>query len=426
MHSLLHVLITSLWLVNISLSIPLTILAFYTAYWMTYAWHSPQRHEASVFVNTRPTSEHSFSMIIPVREEPYAVVSATVRRLLNQTHPNVQAIIAVGYDDPATLEVARRLQVEHPGRVELAISMSDVHNKPTQLNAALPYCSGDVVGILDAESLSAPDLLCQVDAAFQQSGVTVVQGGVIQVNHRASWLSLRASLEYYLHHRSKAHYSASKNAILMGGNTVFFSRALLQDVGGWDATNLAEDAEIGIRLLARGHNVTVAYDPHLVTQEEAPETLKAWIKQRTRWNLGFLQTLAKGVWRELPTKSQRRFALWALLQPSLMAITGIAITTAVVSFLTVRPPLFVTMFSFLPLLPTAVMIALEVASLHTYGQEMKHKIRLVDYARLLISAPFYQVLMAVAAIWATWKFLRKDLSWAKTVHVGAHLEAATH
>lgn len=420
----LHDLATTLWVVNIALALPLTILAFYTAYWMTYAWHSPERHDASIFVNTTDSTAHSFSIIVPVRDEPYSVVSATVRRLLDQTHPNVQAIISVGHDDPSTLEVARRLQAEHPGRVNLAISMSDVHNKPTQLNAALPYCTGDIVGILDAESLSAPTLLCQVDAAFQQSGVTIVQGGVVMVNHRASALALRSSLEYYLHHRSKAHYSASKNAILMGGNTVFFHRELLVEVGGWDATNLAEDAEIGIRLMARGHNVTVAYDPHLVTQEEAPETLVAWVKQRTRWNLGFLQTLTKGVWRELPTKGQRRFALWALLQPSLMAVTGIAMLTAIVSFATVKPPLWITMFSFLPLLPTAVMVMLEAATLATYGREMNQKIRLRDYARLLASAPVYQILMAFAALRATYKYARGDLAWAKTTHVGAHLEAA--
>ncbi len=421
---MLRHIIDVLWLINVSLALPLTILAFYTAFWMTYAWHSPQNHANSLFIRTTESVMHSFSIIVPVRDEPYEVVAATIQRLLGQTHPHVQALIAVGYDDPDTLAVVHRLQREHPDRVTLAVSHSDVHNKPTQLNAALGHCTGSVVGILDAESLSAPDLLCQVDAAFQQSGVTIVQGGVVMANHRASWLSLRSSLEYYVHHRSKAHFSASKNAVLMGGNTVFFAKKLLLEIDGWDATNLAEDAEIGIRLLAQGHDVTVAYDPHLVTQEEAPETLVAWVRQRTRWNVGFLQTLNKGIWRELPTSKQRNFALWSLLQPSFMGLAGLALPIALVTAVATKPPLWITMFSFLPLLPTLVVLALECATLATYGKEMGRRIRLLDYVRLILSTPFYQALLGLAALRAAFKYYRGDFSWAKTTHVGAHLEVA--
>ena len=81
-------------------------------------------------------------MIIPARDESYRVLSATVGCLINQTHPRVQAVMAIGYDDPETLAVARQLiEEDRTGRLSLAVSHSDVHNKPTQLNAALKVCT---------------------------------------------------------------------------------------------------------------------------------------------------------------------------------------------------------------------------------------------------------------------------------------------
>lgn len=426
-----------LWALSLTLTLPLLALAFYTAYWMSYAWHSPAHYDNATFVNTRDSTAHTFSIIVPVRDEPYPLIAATVGCALAQTHPSVEVVIAVGYDDPQTLTAARRIADEHPGRVTVAVNHSDVHNKPTHLNAALPECTGEIVGILDAESQAATDLIAQVDAAFQDSGVTIVQGGVVLVNFQDSWIALRACLEYYLHHRSKAHYSAKRNALLMGGNTVFFRRELLEELGGWDAGNLAEDAEVGIRAAALGHGVRIAYDPHLVTREEAATTVGPWIRQRTRWNLGFLQTLSKGVWRQLPDPAQRRFALWGLLQPSMMALAGIALPIAVLTVLT-SPPLWLAMLTFTPLLPTLMVVALECAALRAWGKEMGFpltetaqvdgapasrmvKIRSRDYLKLVASTPLYQVLLAYAAVRAVVLYTRGDFRWDKTTHHGAHL-----
>ena len=365
----MHWLSDFLWMVCLGISIPLFAIGLFSAYWTTYAWHSPKNFEESKFVHTKDSSKFSFSVIIPAREENYRVLAATVGCLIHQNHPNVQAVVTIGYDDPETLEVVRQLIAEDTtGRLVLAVSYSDVHNKPTQLNAALKLCTGEIVGILDAESLSAPDLLTQVDAAFQ-SGATVVQGGVIMTNYRDSWVALRSCLEYYTHHRSKMHYSAANGAILMGGNTVFFKRALLEQLGGWDETNLAEDAEISLRLLAMGHEVTVAYDAHLVSKEEAPTTLWRWTKQRTRWNLGFLQTIKSGYWKTLPTKHQQRLALWHLLQPSIMSFTGLVLPISILTYFFSNPPLPIALLTWIPFIPTAFIVVIEGCMLYHYTHE---------------------------------------------------------
>lgn len=414
-----------LWLINVAFAGPLLVLSIFTLYWTTYAWHSPEIHESTTRLPQPDTRAGlSFSIIIPLRSEPYEVVAATLRRLLLQSHEKIQPVLSVGYDDPETLEVARRLIAENPSAgITLAVSYSDVHNKPTQLNAALPYCTGDIVGILDAESLSAPELLAQVDATFTAEGTDVVQGGVMIVNHRSSWVALRSTLEYYVNHRSKMHFAAERRFMLMGGNTVFFRRELLVEVGGWDPSNLAEDAEIGVRLSVLGHEVRVAYHPELVSREEAPTTMRAWTRQRTRWNLGFMQTSRKGEWRKLPGRWQRLLALWMLWQPALVAVTGFMIPVGILIAFVARAPLWATMVSFLPAMPTVLLVVMDVTMLSLYGAEIGVPVRRRDYVKLIVTTPLYQVMCGFAAARAGAKLLRGDLRWEKTTHPGTHLAA---
>ena len=404
----------------------LLALGFFSCYWATYAWHSPENYEETKFVTTRDSHRFSFSVIVPVRDEIYSVMKATLGCLVAQTHDKVQAVISVGHDDAPTLEIARQIIDEDTtNRIILSISPSDVHNKPTQLNAALRDCTGDIVGILDAESLSAPDLLTQVDAVFQEAGVSVVQGGVIMTNYRSSWVSLRGSLEYYAHHRSKMHFSAANGAILMGGNTVFFKRELLTELGGWDETNLAEDAEISLRMLALGHEVTVAYDPHLVSREEAPTQVRPWTKQRTRWNLGFLQTIKGGQWRNLPTRRQRRLALWHLVQPMIMSFTGVVLPLSILSYFFSHPPLIVAMLTWAPAFPTVFTVVVECILLRTMTREhTAERARIRDYAKLVASVPVYQLMLGFASCRALVKYVKKDVRWEKTAHAGLHITPA--
>lgn len=410
-----------LWVLNLAWCGPLTAIAIATLYWSTHAWHSPATYDATLLDYSVEQTTSNFSIVVPLRDEGYSVVSATIERLLAQDHPNLQVVASVGFDDPATLAVVRRLMAEHPGRITLAVCESTVHNKPTQLNAALDYCTGNIVGIFDAESLSAPGLLRQIDGAFQDPSIDAVQGGVVMVNHRSSWVALRSSLEYYVNHRSKMHFAGDRGVMLMGGNTVFFRRSVLRELGGWDAGNLTEDAEIGLRLLASGHKVRVVFDPALVSREEAPTTVGAWTKQRTRWNLGFMQTLASGVWRQLPEAKDRRFAVWLLIQPTLLAVSGVTIPAGILIVLMGHVPIWATLPAFAPLIPALFIVAIETTMLHFYSVEVEVEVRVRDYLKLVVSTPFYQLLCGFAALRASVRYSRGQLSWEKTHHPGSHL-----
>lgn len=406
----------------IAFSVVLTAMSAANLRWMLYAWSSPAAYESVDFAadsqGVHPI-RLGFSLILPCRDEPEHVMRATVDRLLAQRYDDFEVIISVGHDDAATTAVAERIASED-SRVRVSVNHDECKNKPRQLNTALALCTKDIVGIVDAESLTDPGLLRGVASTFAAADADVVQGAVQLVNHRDRWFTLRNCLEYRTWFRSRLHSYARDGFVPLGGNTVFVRRELLLAVDGWDGNCLAEDCDLGVRLSVLGKKIHCAYRPELTTREEAPTTLASFLKQRTRWTMGFLQVLAKGDWRQLPTRRERAGAWWTLVQQFSMAITGLALPVAIVTALFANLPILVVLIAFVPLLTMMLTLAFEVLVLREMGRDLALPVAVRDYALLGLSLPFYQVLLAIAALRATWRYIGGEFAWEKTVHTGSH------
>jgi cellulose synthase/poly-beta-1,6-N-acetylglucosamine synthase-like glycosyltransferase len=394
------------------------VVAITTLMWMIDSWRTPAALGQMPYP-APDTPRLSFSLLVPARHEE-AVLAHTVRKLLTQSHPSFEVVVIVGDDDPGTTAVARMLAAEDP-RVVVVVDDSVPKNKPKALNRALTQCSGQIIGVFDAEDEVAPALLTHVDSCFRATGAHVVQGGVQLMNYRSNWWSLRNTLEYFFWFSSRLHFHARHGFIPLGGNTVFIRTDLLRMFGGWDVDCLAEDCELGIRLSVAGAKVAVAYSPELATREETPPTLKGLIKQRTRWNQGYLQVLGKGEWRRLPTFGRRLMARYLLSMPFLQALSGILVPLSLLAMVIVRAPVPFVLATFVPLAPTLATLVVEVVGLSEFNRMFDLKVRLRDYAKLILGAVPYQFLLAVAAIRASYRGFRGDQTWEKTEHVGAHI-----
>jgi cellulose synthase/poly-beta-1,6-N-acetylglucosamine synthase-like glycosyltransferase/putative flippase GtrA len=401
------------------LSLVLTAIAGTTLWWMLHAWRTPQTLAATGFSGAAANPRRSFSLIVPARHEQ-AVLGETLSRLAAIDHPSFEILAVVGDDDPGTSTVAQRAARRHPDRIRVVFDTSRPKNKPRALNAALPACRGDVVGVFDAEDEVHPQLLRHVDARFTETGADVVQGGVQLMNYHSNWYSVRNVLEYYFWFRSRLHFHAAQRFIPLGGNTVFVRTDLLRQAGGWDPDCLAEDCELGVRLSSAGARVAVAYDPELVTREETPATLGAFLKQRTRWNQGFLQVLRKGEWRRLPTTRQRLLARYTLAMPFLQAFIGLLIPLSFATTLLAKVPVLAALISFIPLVPVLAVLVMEAVALGELGRNYGFRVRLRDYLRLVLGTLPYHALLSLAAVRAVARELRGNRSWEKTAHVGAH------
>ncbi|GAB2988327.1 glycosyltransferase [Nocardioides montaniterrae] len=415
--------VTLLSIALVVVSLGLTVVASTTLWWMLHAWWGADVLEATGFPSRRRLTDRSFSLLVPARHEE-AVLGHTLDRLAELDHPAFEVLAIVGDDDPGTEAVARAAADRHPGIVRVVVDGHVPKSKPKAMNTALPLCRGDVVGVFDAEDDVHPALLRRIDGAFAESGADVVQGGVQLMNLQSSWWALRNCLEYYFWFRSRLHFHAAQRFIPLGGNTVFVRTELLRAAGGWDGECLAEDCELGVRLSTDGAAVAVSYDPALVTREETPSSVPALVKQRTRWNQGFLQVYRKGEWRRLPSWRQRALARYTLAMPFLQAMTGLLVPVSLVLMLTVHVPLPVAMVALLPIVPTVVTFAVETAAVGDFARCYGLPVRLRDYVRVVLGAVPYQLLLAFAAMRAVVREVVGSRGWEKTEHAGLHLDAA--
>jgi cellulose synthase/poly-beta-1,6-N-acetylglucosamine synthase-like glycosyltransferase len=406
-------------------SIVLTIQAIYSTAVMLYAWEDEDKHDRSKApVDFEPPATR-FTVLLPARFEE-AVIQQTLQRLVELDYPShlVQVLVIVEAGDAGTiasvnqkLHSLRQAGIEH---VRLLTFDEPPINKPHGLNVGLAQASGDVVTIFDAEDEPHPAILHVVNTIVVREGAPVIQCGVQLMNYTDRWFSALNVLEYFFWFKSRMHYHAAVGMVPLGGNTVFVRRDLLRQLNGWDQTCLTEDADIGIRLSAMGVPIRVVYEDEHVTREETPPTVQQFVRQRTRWNQGFIQVLLKGDWRRLPTATQRLLALYTLGFSAFQALMLVYVPISIWSILTAKVAVLVAMVSMLPLYMLVIQIGICAVGLYEFTSvHGLHPSRL-SLLHLVAAYMPYQWLLGYAALRAVVRQVRGVNSWEKTLHTGAH------
>lgn len=192
-------------------------------------------------------------------------------------------------DDQATIDAIR---LHEPlTSVELVIvPPGGPRTKPNALAYALKQARGEFVVLYDAEDRPHPDQLLEAYALFRTSGqdLACLQAPLVVANWSHNALSALFAFEYAALFRGLLPWLASKKLVIpLGGTSNHFRRDALLSVSGWDPYNVTEDADLGVRLARLGYRTGVINAP---TLEDAPEDLSIWIRQRTRWFKGWMQS----------------------------------------------------------------------------------------------------------------------------------------
>ena len=327
-------------------------------------------------------------------------------------------------DDQGTIGKAEEkiaaLRREGIDNVQVLTFANQPTNKPHGLNVGLRATSHEVVTIFDSEDDIHPDIFNVINTVMLQEGVNVVQSGVQLMNYESNWYSTLNVLEYFFWFKSRLHYHARAGMTPLGGNTVFFARSVLEAAGGWDEHNLTEDADVGIRISSMRVPVRVVYDDRYVTREETPPTLDHFIRQRTRWSQGFLQTLMKREWARLPSFEQRLLAIYTLAFPTIQAVLGLYVVISLATMFTIKTPVLVAITLSLPLYLLLAHLLLAVIGLYEFSDA--HHLKPSWKTPLVMALTYlpYQWVLSYASVRATIRELRGINNWEKTAHVGAH------
>ena len=408
-------------------SILLAVQGGYTLYLMIYTWDQPDVHERTRAPDRFVEPSLSFTVMLPARHEE-DVIQTTIGRVVGANYPAelLQVLVICSADDTGTISKAEQkieeLRLEHRQGVDVVVFDDRPVNKPHALNVALRHAAKDVVTVFDAEDDVHPDIFNIVNTVMVEDPVKVVQAGVQLMNYRDRWYSPLNVLEYFFWFKSTLHFFARYGAIPLGGNTVFFRRSVVQMIGGWDEHNLTEDADIGIRLSSAGVAARVVYDDRYVTREETPPTLGQFVRQRTRWSQGFLQTLRKGDWKRMRTRPQRLLAAYTLTFPLVQAALGLYAVAALIMMFQVKAPVLVALISYLPVFLLASHFLTAAVGLREFAEAHGLKASWGLTLGMALAWFPYQLLLAFAALRAVVRLALGINNWEKTRHVGAHRE----
>jgi cellulose synthase/poly-beta-1,6-N-acetylglucosamine synthase-like glycosyltransferase len=192
-------------------------------------------------------------------------------------------------DDLDTWTVLERLRPRVPIEFILAPEYGP-RTKPKALNAALPFARGTFTVIYDAEDRPEPGQLRAALARFrsEDEDLACVQSCLTIDNTADGWLARLFTAEYAAQFDLFLPGLARMGLPLpLGGSSNHFRTQALRDVGAWDPYNVTEDADLGMRMARAGYRSTVADS---TTYEEAPARFGPWMRQRTRWFKGWIQT----------------------------------------------------------------------------------------------------------------------------------------
>lgn len=357
------------------------------------------------------------TILVPLFREANALpgLVAALRRL-DYPAEKLDIKLLLEERDLETIAQARRLNEKE--RLDLVIiPASAPQTKPKALNYALPTARGDLLVIYDAEDEPEPAQLRLAAETFAAApdDLACVQARLSFYNAEENWLTRLFTLEYCLWFD---HFLPALDRIgapvPLGGTSNIFRTDALIDAGGWDPHNVTEDADLGLRLARRGWRTAVIDS---TTYEEANCALPNWIRQRSRWMKGFMQTWlvhrrrppAADGWKEVLTADLfiGGAVASALAAPWLWALSVAVLATGFGAADILPSPAGEAIVAALGSGNVALIV---LAALAPLGRGLS---RLAPWALFM---PVYWLLMAGAAYLAAFQLVTRPHYWEKTDH----------
>ncbi|MDF1497981.1 MAG: glycosyltransferase [Patescibacteria group bacterium] len=407
----------------IAISLLMSVQCLMNLYMTLYIWETPERMERNKSPKKFLKPKKSFSILLPARNEEQ-VIGNTIQGLYNINYPKnlMEIIVICEKTDTGTIhQIRQKMNQINDDIIKLVIFDDKPINKPHGLNKGLAIAKNEVITIYDAEDEVNPDIFNVINTVMAQNkNVGIIQSGVQLMNYSSKWFSSHNVLEYYFWFKSRLHFHADVGMVPLGGNSVFFKHKILKEINGWDENCLTEDADIGIRLSTKGIKTMVIYDDLYATREEAPDTIKSFIKQRTRWVQGFLQVFLKFDWLQYPKLSQKLLAVYILLIPFLQAIMILMLPVSLFMMFKFKLPILSTIILILPVYLLFIQLTISLIGLYEFIKIYKLRFNYLTFLVFVITFFPYQWMLGISALRGLLRQIVGKNNWEKTKHLGAH------
>lgn len=239
-------------------------------------------HEKKMFKRPRMKSFPSLSVIIPTHNEERDI-KETIQNVKKMNYPKKFEIMIV--DDGSTdktFEIARQFK-------DVKVFKKKKGGKASALNFGIKHASGEIVACIDSDSYPESDALLKTVPFFEKDVAAVTTS--VFVKSPKGILERLQDIEYVMVSWSRKLFEYLDAIYVTPGPMSLYKKDVLQKVGGFDEKNITEDIEIAWRLVKYNYKIKMALDAKVYTS--VPETIRKWWHQRTRWNVGGLQTTSK-------------------------------------------------------------------------------------------------------------------------------------
>ena len=262
-----------------------------------------------------PNTWPKISVIVPAYNEEN-VIQTTIESLLSTDYPDKEIIVVDDGSVDKTLEIAMKY------KDKIKLIHKENGGKASALNQGFLYATGEIVTIVDADTIIGHSSLKHIAKSMVAENVAAVAGNV-KIRNKVNWLTWCQALEYLsgiqIMRRGLDYFGA---ITIVPGALGAFRKKKLEEAGTYHKDTLVEDFDATMKVLRSGMIVSGSSAATAYTQ--APQTLRDYYEQRKRWYRGNLQVLR----RHSDILLNPRFGYLQKLSYPLMAIHMLVIPIA--------------------------------------------------------------------------------------------------
>ncbi|MGJ8529413.1 glycosyltransferase [Maritalea sp.] len=364
-----------------------------------------------------------YSILIPLRDEAI-LVEQLVKAIKKLNYPPEKLDVKFVVEATSKETIAAVQAFTDDIQFELIpVPDSEPRTKPKAVNFALPFVRGEHVVIFDAEDIPEPNQLRIAATVFAKNAqLECLQAELVIDNANENALTALFATEYAAQFGLIMPALAYFNMPMpLGGTSNHFRTETLKRIGAWDSFNVTEDADLGIRL-SRWKLKSAVLPSY--TREEAPISLWPWVKQRTRWMKGWMQTLLvhsqdyKAMVAQMGWRNALIFYIYVGGLIFSAPLHGLFVAQFLYDLFTqkgvianqyfqLNMHMLVLISGYLSAMCTAFLGLWHTRQLHLFGWQ--------------IFLPFYWLLTSFATLRAAIQLATKPFSWEKTAHARTQL-----
>jgi cellulose synthase/poly-beta-1,6-N-acetylglucosamine synthase-like glycosyltransferase len=362
-----------------------------------------------------------YSILLPVYKED-KLIKKLIWNLQSLDYPREKLDIKllIEEDDDKTLNAVRDL--DFPGIFEVIIVPFHMpKTKPKACNYGLHFTRGKYLTIYDAEDIPDTDQLKKVVALFNKlpENFICIQCALNYFNRNENFMTRMFTLEYsYWFDYMLTGLDTLDIPIPLGGTSNHFKLEYLVELGAWDPFNVTEDADLGVRAYAKGYKIAIV---NSTTYEEANNDPVNWIRQRSRWIKGYMQTYLVqmrnplALLKKIGMRGFLGFNFFVgatpfvfLVYPILLGLFFLYLIFNIESVKTFFPDwvLFISIFNLM--VGNILMIYVNMMAVF--------KRRYYELILFAIANPIYWLMHSVAAYKALYQLIVNPFYWEKTNH----------